>query len=75
MPAMCHDAIYCSHALIASSSSSHIYGRPRCHTYDVSHAPYGTNASHGPSMLFRTFDASYVLYYKNDRVVPSKCGT
>jgi hypothetical protein len=38
MPAMHHDAIYSSHAMIASSSSSHVYGRPRCRNHVVSHA-------------------------------------
>jgi hypothetical protein len=74
MPAMCHEAIYSSHAMIASSSSSHAHGRPRCHAPIVSHLPTTRNASDGPSMLFRTFDASYVLYCKNDRVVASNVG-
>jgi hypothetical protein len=27
------------------------------------------NASNGPSILFHTFDASYVIHCKNDRIV------
>jgi hypothetical protein len=74
MPAMRHYAIYSSHTMIVSSSSSHVHGRPRLHTYVVSHAPKARNASHGPSMLFHTFDASYVLYCKDDKVVASNVG-
>jgi hypothetical protein len=55
--------------MTASSSSSHSHGRPRHHNPAVSNAPKDRNASHGPSMLFHTFDASYVLYCRNDRVV------
>jgi hypothetical protein len=72
---MRHDVIYSSHAMIASCSSSHAHGRPRCHAHVVSHAPKSKNASHGPSMLFRTFDASYVLYCKNDRLFSSNVGS
>jgi hypothetical protein len=32
------------------------------------------NVSHGPSMLFHTCDASYVLHCKNDKVVASNVG-
>jgi hypothetical protein len=74
MPSMHHDAIYSSHAMVTSSSSSHAHGRPRRRAHVVSHAPKDRNASHGPSILFRTFDASYVLYCKNDRVVASNVG-
>jgi hypothetical protein len=74
MPAMRHGTIYSSHAMIASSSSSHAHGRPRRHTHVVSHALKYRNTSHGSTMLFRTFNASYVLYCKNDRVVASNVG-
>jgi hypothetical protein len=60
--------------MIASSSSSHAHCRPRRHAHVVSHAPKARNASHGPSMLFHTFGASYVLYCKNDIVVVSNVG-
>jgi hypothetical protein len=39
----------------------------------VSHEPKDRNASHGPSILFHTFDASYVIYHKNDIIVATKC--
>jgi hypothetical protein len=74
MTAMHHDVIYSSHAMIASSSSSHVHGRPEHRIHVVSHAPKYRNSSHGPSMLFCTFDASYVVYCKNDRVVASNVG-
>jgi hypothetical protein len=74
MPTMHHDNVYSSYAMTASSSSSHTHGRPRCCTHVVSHVPKDRNASHGPSMLFRTFDASYVLYCKNDKVVAFNVG-
>jgi hypothetical protein len=74
MSAMHHDVIYYSHDMIASSRSSHAHPRPRRHAHVVSQAPKARNASHGPSMLFRTFDASYVLYCKNDRFVASYVG-
>ena len=51
--------------VIASSSDRSIARR---------HAPPNVsyarkNASHGPSILFRTYDASYVIHCKNDRIV------
>jgi hypothetical protein len=57
---MYHD----SHAMIASSISSHIHGRSRPRhrvSHVISHAPKDRNASHGASMLFHTFDVSYVF--------------
>jgi hypothetical protein len=70
---MCYDA-FASHAMIASSRSSHVHGRSRSRRHSVSHAPKSRNASHGPSIIFRTFDASYVLYCKNSRIVASNVG-
>jgi hypothetical protein len=32
------------------------------------------NASHGPSISYRTFDASYVIYFKLGKVVASHVG-
>jgi hypothetical protein len=58
--------------MVASSSGSyaHSRSRTRCHaSHVVSHAPKDRNASHGPSILFRTFDASYVIYCKNARII------
>jgi hypothetical protein len=65
-----HDVVFYSHAMFASSSSTHAHGRSRPRRYIhhvVSHAP--RNATNGPTMLYRTYDASYVLIYKNDKVV------
>jgi hypothetical protein len=65
---------FATHAMIAASSSSHVHGRsrPRHHmSHVVSNTPKVRIASHGPVMLFRTFDASYVLYCKNNRIVAS----
>jgi hypothetical protein len=67
-----HDA----HAMFASSSSSYVHdrSRPRRHVHHVvSHAP--RNASNGPTMLYRTYDASYVLHCKNDKVVARNVGS
>jgi hypothetical protein len=65
---MRHDAAFTPLTMISSSSGSysHSTNRPRHHAYHV--------VSHGPSMLYRTFDASYVLYCKNDRIVASNVG-
>jgi hypothetical protein len=60
--------------MTASSSSLHAHCRPRHHNHDVSHVPKDRNASHNPSMLFCTFDDSYVLYCKNYRVVSCNVG-
>jgi hypothetical protein len=65
-----HDDVFDSHAMYASSSSSHAHGRnrPRRHVHHVgSHAP--RNASNGPIMLYHTYNASFVLMCKNDKVV------
>jgi hypothetical protein len=57
-----HDVGFDSHAMFASSISSYILGRsrPRSHVHHVSHRL--KNASNGPTMLYRTYDASYVLH-------------
>jgi hypothetical protein len=47
--------------------------RPRRHVHHVvSNAP--RNASNGPTMLYQTYDASYVLICKNDKVVARNLG-
>jgi hypothetical protein len=61
--------------MIASSSSSYVQGRNRSrhHVHHVvSHAP--RNASSGPTMLYHTYDASFVLMCKNDKVVARNLG-
>jgi hypothetical protein len=72
---MRHDAIFDPHAMFASSSSSYVHGRsrPRRHVHHVvSHAP--RNASKRTIMLYRTYDTSYVLHCKNDKVVARNVG-
>jgi hypothetical protein len=70
-----HDASFNSHAMFASSSSSYAHGRnrPWRHVHHVaSHAP--RNASNGPTMLYQTYDTSFVLLCKNDKVVARNLG-
>jgi hypothetical protein len=65
-----HDVVFNSHAMFAFSCSSHVHGRSRsrCHVHHiVSHAP--RNVTNGPTMPYHTYDASYVLVCKNDKVV------
>jgi hypothetical protein len=72
---MRHDVVFNSHAMFASSSSSfvHCRSRSRCHVHNVvSHAP--RNAPNGQPMLYHTYDASYVIYCKNDKVVAKNVG-
>jgi hypothetical protein len=68
-----HDAAFSSYAMYASSSSSYVYGRSRPRRHAVSHAP--RNASNGPTMLYHTYDASFVLMCKNDKVVARILGS
>jgi hypothetical protein len=68
---VCQDA----HAMITSSSSSYVHGssRPRHRAHhDVSHMP--RNASNGPTMCYHTYEASYVLHCKNDKVDAKNVG-
>jgi hypothetical protein len=70
-----HGAVFDSHVMFASYSSSYVHGRSRtrrCVHHVVSHAP--RNASNGPTMLYRTYDASCVLICKNDKVVARNLG-
>jgi hypothetical protein len=74
---MCHDVVFAPRTMIASPSGSYAHhrNRPRHHASHVSsHAPKNRNASHGPSILFHTIDASYVIYYKNDKIVATIVG-
>jgi hypothetical protein len=69
---VCHDAAFNSHAMFASSSSyAHGRNRPRRH-HVVSHAP--RRASTGPTMIYQTYDASFILTCKNDKVVARSLG-
>jgi hypothetical protein len=66
---VCHDVVFSSHAMFASSSSyAHGRNRPRRH-HIASHVP--RRASNGPTMLYQTCDASFVLICKNDKVARS----
>jgi hypothetical protein len=59
---VCHDAAFNSHAMFASSSS-YAHGRNISrHHHIVSNAP--RKASTGPTMLYQTCDASFVLLCK-----------
>jgi hypothetical protein len=63
-----HDTAFDSHAMFVSSSSFHAHGRSRPMRHHVAyHVP--RNASNGPIMLYQTYDASFVLLCKNDKVV------
>jgi hypothetical protein len=56
--------------MLASSRSSYTHGRnrPRRHAHHIaSHVP--RNASKGPTMLYHSYDASFVLMCKNDKVI------
>jgi hypothetical protein len=69
---VCHDAAFNSHAMFASISSySLVMNRPRRH-HVASHAP--RRASTGPTMLYQTCDASFVLICKNEKVVARSLG-
>jgi hypothetical protein len=67
-----HDVVFDSHAMIASSSSLYVHGRSRSRRHVVSHVP--KNASSNPIMLYHTYDASFVLMCKNDKVVAKNLG-
>jgi hypothetical protein len=60
----CHDVVFTPRTMIASSSASYAHSRSgprRRASHIVFHVTKNMNASHGPSILFHTFDASYVL--------------
>jgi hypothetical protein len=68
-----HDVAFNSHAMFASPSSSYAHGRNRPRRHHVaSHVP--RNASNGPTLLYQTYDASFVLLCKNDKVVARSLG-
>jgi hypothetical protein len=72
-----HDVVFTPRTMINSSSGSYANSRSRtwCHASQVvSHAPKDRNASHGPCILFRTFDASYIIYCKNNRIFATNVG-
>jgi hypothetical protein len=70
-----HDVAFDSYAMYVSSSSSYVHGRnrPRRHAHHVvSHAL--RNAYNDPTMLYHTYDASFVLMCKNDKVIARNVG-
>jgi hypothetical protein len=72
-----HHATYNAHAMIVISSRSSV-AHDR-HRRNISHArpihgPKARNASFGPSISYRNFDASYVLYCKLRKPVASNVG-
>jgi hypothetical protein len=70
---ICHDDVFSSQAMFATSSSyAHGRNRPR-HNHIVSHAP--RKVSTGPTTIYQTCDASFVLSCKNARVVARKLGS
>jgi hypothetical protein len=72
-----HYVVFPPRTMIASSSGSYARSRSRPRrraSQVVSHAPEDRNASHGPYILFHTFDASYVIYCKNDRIFATNVG-
>jgi hypothetical protein len=67
-----HDAVFAPRAMNASSSSSYAHGRSRprrCAFNVVSHAPRNTS-----SMLYHTYDTSYVLHCKYGKVYAKNVG-
>jgi hypothetical protein len=60
--------------MFASSSGFDRSRTTRHASHAASHAPKDRNASHGPSILLCTFDASYVIHCKNDRIVATNVG-
>jgi hypothetical protein len=70
-----HDGVFTPRTMFLSSSGSS-RSRTRCNaSHVVSHALKDRNASHGPSILFCSFDAYYVIYYKDDRIDATNVGT
>jgi hypothetical protein len=69
-----HDGVFTHHTMFASSSGSSRSRTRRFVSHVVSHARKDKNAFHGPSIPFHTFDASYVIHCKNDRIVATNVG-
>jgi hypothetical protein len=69
-----HDVVFDSHAMFASSSSSYAHGRNRPRRHHVSYDARPRNASNGLTMIYQTYDASFILLCKNDKVVARNLG-
>jgi hypothetical protein len=70
-----HDVAFDSDAMFASSSSLYAHGRNRTRRH-VHHTMYHAlkNASNSPTMIYHTYDASFVLMCKNDKLVARNLG-
>jgi hypothetical protein len=66
---LCHDDVFSSHAMFATSSS-YAHGRNRPRRNHVSR-----KVSTGPTAIYHTCDASFVLSCKNAKVVARKLGS
>jgi hypothetical protein len=69
-----HNGVFTPHTMYASSSGSSRSRTRRHASHVVFHAPKDRNASHGPSILLRTFNASYVIHCKNDKIIATHVG-
>jgi hypothetical protein len=70
---VCHNDVFSSHAMFASSFS-YVHGRNRPrHSHVVSHVP--RKVSTGPTAIYHTCDASFVMSCKNAKVVARKLGS
>jgi hypothetical protein len=69
-----HDGIFTPRTMFASSSDTNRSRTRRNASHVVSHASKDKNASHGPSILFHTFDVSYVIHCKNEKNVATNVG-
>jgi hypothetical protein len=68
-----HDTVVNSHAMFASSSSlTHCRNWPK-HNHVVFYVP--RKVCTGPTTIYQTCDASFVLSYKNAKVVARKLGS
>jgi hypothetical protein len=70
---VCHDDVFSSYAMFATSSS-YVHGRNRPrHNHVVSHT--ARKVSTGPTTIYQTCDASFVLSCRNAKVVARKLGS
>jgi hypothetical protein len=73
---VCH-AIYSPHAMIASSRTSFVNGKPRCNVHHAKNINVLKKkiASTGPFIsYYHAIDVSYVIYCKSGKVVASHVG-
>jgi hypothetical protein len=70
-----HHGVFTPRTMFSSSSNSSRSRTRRHVSHVVSHAPKDRNASYGTSILFHTFDASYIIHCKNYRIVATNVGS